>query len=495
MKKYSILFAVMLASVLQWSCEDMLDVDPYSELQEDVLLTDNGIKSLLYDSYRNVQLSTASRWLINAAEVTTDLGFNTGGNENLQMTQLINFTWDPSLATFMDDNWAPYYRCIRDANLVLERLELTELTPETEALYAAEARMLRAYAYTLLYNLFGPTPLRTSSESPAQLARATDDVMRAFIEEELRAAVLNLPDPGAEAAYGRANKGMAWAILAKFFLNTRQWQKAADASQSVMGFNYYALFGDYEHMFRVENEPDKNKGNREMILVIPCLNIDGWGNWYSAGALPPGFQKSLQDTTMIFHAAMANFATQYRLRSGLVNTFDMDSDRRARLVLRKYINGEGKTIDLMATADNARSMKYWDPNTVGNHSGNDVPVIRYADILLTRAEALNELSGPTQEALDLINAVRTRAHIPDLTTAEATSKDVLRDLILRERGWEFIAEGKRREDLIRHDKFITSAKARLGDRVTDKYKLFPIPQGERDTNIISGQNPGYETAQ
>jgi hypothetical protein len=148
-------------------------------------------------------------------------------------------------------------------------------------------------------------------------------------------------------------------------------------------------------------------------------------------------------------------------------------------------------VNLLATADNVRSLKYWDNNTVGNHSGNDVPVLRYADILLARAEALNELNGPTQQALDLINQVRTRAGIANLTLAVATSKEVLRDLILRERGWEFYSEGKRREDLLRHDKFISLAKARGITAAADKHKLFPIPQTEIDANTACEQNDGY----
>jgi len=146
---------------------------------------------------------------------------------------------------------------------------------------------------------------------------------------------------------------------------------------------------------------------------------------------------------------------------------------------------------LLATADNLRSLKYWDNATVGNHSGNDVPLIRYADILLTRAEALNELNGPTQAALDLINLVRTRAGLTNLTLVQATSKDVLRSLILRERGWEFFTEGKRREDLLRMDKFISNAQARGIAAAAEKHRLFPIPQTEIDANPACKQNPGY----
>lgn len=486
MKKFIIVNILLLASLVQWSCEDTLEVSPPSELDAEVLKTENGIKALLFSSYRGMQNSTPTRWIINTAEVTTDMGYNTGGGENLGLSQLINFTWDASLGTLQADVWAPNYRSIRDANLVLENLAAANISDEKRKQFAAEARLLRAYAYEFLYKWFGPVPLRTTSDSPTQLARATDEELRSFIETEMLAAIPDLPNPGAEEAFGRVNKGVGWAMLAKYYLNTKQWQKAADAATSVMSFNYYELFPDFTKLFTVANE-----GNKEMILVIPCLNIEGYGNWYTAGALPPNFKTSSQVPEFVWVAGMANFATQYRLRSSLVNTYDFTNDKRATLILRSYTNLAGATVNLMTTPDNARCLKYWDNATAGNHSGNDVPQIRYADILLTKAEALNELNGPTQEALDLINEVRERAGIADLTLVEATSKEVLRDLILRERGWEFVAEGKRREDLLRHDKFISLAKARGVATAAEKHKLFPIPQVERDANKLCGQNPDY----
>jgi hypothetical protein len=310
--------------------------------------------------------------------------------------------------------------------------------------------------------------------------------MKTFIETELTAAIADLPEPGKEEAFSRANKGMAWSVLAKFYLNTKQWQKAADASQQVMNFNYYQLFPAYENMFRVENE-----GNKEMIMVHPCRNQDGFGNWYSAGALPLGFKTSDQVPGYVWTGSMANFATQYRMRSAFTNTFDTINDHRAILLIRHYVNTNNQWVNLLSTPDNVRSLKYWDNATVSNHSGNDVPIIRYADILLSRAEALNEVSGPTQAALDLINEVRKRAGIAVLTLADATSKEVLRDLILRERAWEFYSEGLRREDLLRHDKFISLAKARGITVAADKHKLFPIPQTEIDANPACKQTPDY----
>jgi hypothetical protein len=487
MKKILILSMAAGSLLLNSACEKTLDVTPPGEFAPgNVLVTEKGIRSVLFSSYAAMQNPTPSRYLINNSEVTSDVGFNSGGAENLTLSQLINFTWDASLGTFQADVWAPCYRAIRDANIVLENIDGVLTSDANKKVYAAEARFLRAYAYEVLYKWFGPVPLRTTTSSEPALARATEEEMKSFIESELIAAITDLPNPGAEEAFARANKGAAWSMLAKHYLNTRQWQKAADACQSVMNFNYYQLFPRYENMFRVENE-----GNKEMILVQPCKNEVNYGNWYSAGSLPPGFRTSSQIPEFVWTPSMANFATQYRMRSWVVLTMDTTNDSRAILLLRHYFNNAGNNVNLLATPDNVRSLKYWDNATVGNHSGNDVPVIRFADILLSRAEALNELNGPSQDALDLINQVRVRAKINPLTLADAGDKETLRDLILQERAWEFYSEGLRREDLLRQDKFISSAIARGVTVAAEKHKRFPIPQAEIDANLACIQNEGY----
>lgn len=140
--------------------------------------------------------------------------------------------------------------------------------------------------------------------------------------------------------------------------------------------------------------------------------------------------------------------------------------------------------------DNIRSVKYWpDQNNAGAAHGNDIPEIRLADIYLSRAEALNEISGPTQDALDNINYVRRRANILDLKLVDITSKDQLRDLILAERGHEFYNEGHRRIDMIRMGKFISNAIAR-GKNARNIHLVFPIPQVVVDSDPLI-KNPDY----
>ena len=485
--KYICLLGVFIGFT---SCEKLLDVTPNSEFAPgNILTSENGIKKLLFSAYAQQQTQVGSKLTIQTSEVCTDMALNSGGVENAALLPIMNFTWNSDLELFRVDVWAPNYRCIRDANEVVENIDNVVSSEANKKLFKAEARVLRAHAYTILYNWFGGVPLRTSNGQPGDLARATDEEMRAFIETEIVESVADLPDPGQQEAYGRLNKGSALGILAKFYLNTKQWQKAADAAQTVIGFNYYSTTQhQFKDLFKVENELN----NREMLLVLPCKSEEGGiGNWWMAGAMPTGFRSTPQIPEFVYNSSMANFATQYRLRTAFVNSM-ASNDKRRSLICTSYINAGGATINLNLSPDNARSFKYWDNGIVGNNGGSDVPLIRYADILLTRAEALNELAAaiPPAECFTLINQVRTRAGIPDLTLVTTPLKDDFRNAIFRERGWEFISEGKRREDLIRQGTFLSSAIARgvPADLATPDKLLFPIPQREVEANKLLQPN-------
>src|SRR5690606_23895990 len=156
---------------------------------------ENGIKSLLFSAYAQQQTQQNSRFVINMAEMSTDMAFNSGGAENGQLLPIINFTWDSEILAFQGDIWAPNYRCIRDANGVIENIDNVITSDALKKLFKAEARVLRAQAYAILYSSFGPVPLRTLTSQPGDLARATDEEMRSFIETEIAESVADLPDP------------------------------------------------------------------------------------------------------------------------------------------------------------------------------------------------------------------------------------------------------------------------------------------------------------
>jgi len=399
------------------------------------LTTQEGIKSVLDGAYAEGYLNGYSHHSVrNIEEWCTDIEWETGGGENRTAVLMINFTWDASVGWMYGDMWLKPYRAIRNANVVLENIANTNMTENERATYIAEARFLRALSYYYLHSWFGPVPLRKSSEDELYLARPSEEEMQQFIESELLAAIPDLPDPGNEEAYGRVNKGGARTLLAKFFLNTKQWQKAADMAKEVMDMGNSSLFPEYSMLFRVENDR-----NSEYILSYPQIPNAPSCN-YVNGAFPGGFAYH-PESGLTFQSSWRNWAAQYRLYDSFYNSFE-DGDKRMDLIIDSYVNNNGQTVSLLNN-NNTRSFKYWpDPAASGNDHGNDVPGVRYADILLSRAEALNELNGPNQESIDLINTVRDRADVELLSLTDFSTKEELRMHLLDERAWEFFTEGK-----------------------------------------------------
>ncbi|MEH6304379.1 RagB/SusD family nutrient uptake outer membrane protein [Olivibacter sp. CPCC 100613] len=487
MKIYQLYF-ILLILIGLCGCEKQLEEPVYSQLEPaGFLATEEGVNSLLNAAFAEGYLNGyEGKNRVMLESWSTDIEWETDGGENRIASQVINFTLDASLDWLFGTLWLRPYRAIRNANLLLDNIDNASLVDEDKAVYIAEAKFIRALSYVHLYSWFGPVPLRTSSNDPLSLPKAEDSSLRQFIEEELLAVATVLPPPGSERNYGRPNKGAAMALLCKFYLNTKQWQKAADEAQAVIDLGKYNLYPTYENLFKVENER-----NSEFILVNP-QSPQGAGMNYMNGAFPPGFASDPR-TGLTMRSNWANWAAQYRLYDAFYDTFD-EADKRKSLILTSYINTEGRTVSLL-NSNNTRSFKYWpDANAIGNEHGNDMSEIRYADILLGRAEALNELNGPNQESVDLVNQVRERAGLGAklLQVGQFPSKDDFRTHLLKERGWEFYSEaGIRREDLIRMDRFIASARERGKANAQNYHRFFPIPQAALDADPDLVQNEGY----
>lgn len=468
-------------------CTSLLDEDVFSQLDPSTLFTSaNGVERVLFGAYRDAQLNGNFGGITQFCEEwTCDQFWETGGSANLQASVMLAFKWDPSYPTQFPNLWNQYYASVRNCNLVLENIDDAPLESTVKERLRAEARFIRAIVYYNLYMRSGPVPLRLQSTGDLEMTRATDDQMKIFIETELTEVWNKLPNPGEISGYqyGRATKGAALGYLCKFYLNTKQWQKCADTAKEIMELKQYELWPDYTTLFTVENE----RKNKEFIWVYTCSPL-GPGNEIINACFPPDF-KSTVDGKIVFMENMRNWARHDRLWDSFYNSFD-PADVRRKTILTEYINTKGKIVSLLNN-NNTRMFKYVpDINAVGNAHGNDIPVIRYADILLSRAEALNELNGPTQEALDLIQQVRNRAGLTTTLKLGDYTKESLREHILQERGWEFYGENLRRQDLLRHGKFIEYARAR-GIDADDHHKLFPIPQTEINTNPLCEQNDGY----
>ena len=492
MKKY--IYSILTVFILL-GCESFLEEEVYTEFDPEVFLQDqSGLDALVTGAYGQFQLTWGTGFIAREhyyilGEMSTDILWETGGGLNALVLPILNFNWTPAHPSF-SKVFDKYYQAIAAANNVLRTTDAVEGVDDAALNQArAEARFIRASSYYFLHTLFGTTPIIEIPEGASldeieaigkETPRATEEEYRSYVEADFMFAIDNLEYEGVSS---RANKGSAYAMLAKFYLNSKQWAQAAAASQEVISNGGYTLFPDYTSLFAVEGE-----GNNEYIFRFDCLTGTApQTNIYIPHAFPPNFP---------IQSNWGNFGAQFRTFTAFHETFEA-VDKRAELLITEYTPTDTGVLTQLSrdgdgnALDNVRSFKFVpDPNATGNQNGNDQPLVRLSDIILTRAEALNEVSGPTQEAIDLINEVRARVTASPIALADFASADDLRDFILAERGREFYSEGLRREDLIRHGKYIQQALDR-GLAAQPHQVLFPLPQAQIDNNPNLEQNSGY----
>lgn len=493
--KYIYATAISLMFIGTTSCTDFLEEKVYTEYDPSATLQDqDGIDALLAGAYaRSRIIEYASRnytYLMN--EFPTDVSFETGGGLERDAAPFINFTWSVD-NSILDSFWTKMYEAIASANSVLNVTDgLSGISEENLKKIQGEARFIRAASYYFLYNIFGTTPLIDipKNATPNEIEqigkstpRASQEDFVKYLVADLTFAAENLPVE--ENPIGKATKGSALALLTKLYMHEKDWENVITTSQKVIDLKYYSLYDNYKKMFSIEGE-----NNKEYIYRAPCIAQSGFQNNYMAHAFPPNYP---------IQTNWINFGAQFRTYTAFYETFSANDIRR-ELLITNYIDQSGNAVELLkdengTPLNNVRSFKYWpDPDAVGESNGNDIVYIRYADILLCKAEALNEKQGPNQESINLINEIRRRAKTDEISLNDYTTKETLRDFILAERGREFFSEGLRREDLIRQGKFISNAIER-GKNAKPFHVLYPIPQRQREANSSLGQNEGYEGAE
>lgn len=491
MKTYKYLILLITIFSLN-SCEDYLTENPASELAPgEFLSTSDGLKALFnnaYDvfTYRGYNDFEAMS-LIAITEFPSDSYFQTGGGYNAFSSVMLDFKWN-STTVQLPLYWDRSYAAIRDVNIILENLNAAQGFTEQEIVqYGLSCRLIRAEMYMRMYDLFGPVPLRTTTTDEPTLPRNTDEEVQSFIESEMEEIIPQLALPG-EGVEIYMDRGTAEGLYARYLLNIKDWQRAANYSKLVMDLGYYSLFPDYPSLFDTQNDIGVNPNNKEVMLARPAISTSG--NIVPNNFFPPGFRYSDKLPDLVFTPSMVNFGSNFRLRDDFTDSFDKVNDTRYTRIIEDFRNGSDALVNLRDDVDNARSLKYYDPEGTRDH-GNDIPSLRYANILLMRSEALNELNGPNQESIDLINQVRSRAGLSDFQVADFPTMENFRDhIILNERRWEFYEESTRRRDLIRHGTFISQAQAR-GKTAEDFHVKFAIPQGEINGNPNMVQNTGY----
>lgn len=398
--------------------------------------------------------------------------------------------------------WVQAYTGIARANVLLGAIEGAPVANKPRTI--AEARLLRAWFYYLLMDMFGGVPLVTDA-AVAPRPRASRAETFAFIEKELTEAKADLPASWPASDYGRVTKGAADAILAAMYLNAEvftgtvteaglqkgpaQWQKAIDAADRVIA-GPYQLTTDQAANFRADNNTSP-----EMVFVSArrpeagvSFNFISNNIHYNQFSPAPNNGRAAEPPTYRkFDPADKRFSI---FLAGPQNHLVTGAAVNDRTGARLNYTIDFRDITQATEGEGTRIYKFpFDPARSGTNHGNDFPIYRLAEMYLIKAEAMNEL-GQTAAAIQLINdRIRARVYNPPKPLSTALSKDEARAAILDERLFELIDEGKRRADLIRHGKWLPPSWEKLQDA---PYRvLMPIPQTQMDANPLLTQNPGY----
>src|SRR5690625_2626012 len=225
---YMIRFAAFVfVIILINGCENILETEAYSELtSQSILESEEGIEEVLYSAYSTAHMhhDDVVQHHFWSADLAAGISWSQKGAIEVWFKDYENFTWDSNHQK-INIYWNVFYRSIRDANLVIANIDNANYSNESmKKQHAAEAKFLRGYGYFSLYQNFGPVPL-IIDPNDVKLPRATENEIQNLIEKDLLEAITDLPEDG--VAYGRATKGSAQGVLAKFYLNTHQWEKSA----------------------------------------------------------------------------------------------------------------------------------------------------------------------------------------------------------------------------------------------------------------------------
>ncbi len=499
MKK--ILFVALFGALALTSCDNMLETKNYTDMSSANFFqsegdfaaavtglyqplttnwgySDNGWRQAIYNA-------DANSYLV-ASMITTDImrpyssniydEFNVGPSSSGAIKHTYNLI-----------------RFVARATDIINRIENSGASTEAiRSRYVAETKTLRAVYMYMLLDFFGPTNVKLD---PATLMdntiepRPDHDTYVGYIKSDLNDAIAtsSFTDKYNDSAddWGRMSKSIAYAIKMRLCMHEKQWSEAKEACQALMNMGF-SLLSNYEDVFT-----GSVNNNAEIIWGVSANSSSD--NFYVTELLPGDFKRGYNNKGRSYiRGTESNHYSgwqSYCMRWDFYDTF-ADNDKRKEVILCEYENNDGKRL----TRDNGMvgplPIKFMDSEFTEWGTRTGQPVVRYAEVLLSFAEAENELNGPTSTAVNALKQVTDRAGIEIPATA-TTSKEALRSYLLEERGHELFGEGVRRQDLIRHGEYIKRAQER-GNNAKDYQVLFPIPQfAITEAGGILKQNEGY----
>lgn len=491
--KYISIFPLLaILSLLLVSCEEELDLQPISDIGEEEFYTNtNQINLAVIGIYNSLQGMMNKEWVL--TELRSDNTYMSPRNSetaNVPYRQVDRFVLN-SQNIYVAEYWRACYRTISLANNVISQIDVVE-NEDLKNQYEAEARFLRAHAYFNLVRLWGgvfivETPI--SGQEAKTMDRSSESEVYEFLIEDLEFASEFLPDEAAGSELGRLTKWAAKAELGKAYLTLGETytQNAISTLSEVINESPYSYLNSYEEVFDISNEY-----NSEILFAVR----------YQAGSVGLGapfanYFSPLQSDDYVVTGSgdELNVPT-----TSMANTYYPNDTRKDASMSDFWIGFEGQVNEY-------RYVKKYNSDFANvDDAGNDWPIIRYTDVMLLLAEAINENSGPNAEALSLLNEVRERAGLTAYSSAEVGSYFDFKLALEQERKLEFAFENHRWFDLLRTGRALTVMNTHFATE--DQYNdpndpqfftgpiqefqlLLPIPQYEIDLNPSIAQNIGY----
>ncbi|GAA3956387.1 RagB/SusD family nutrient uptake outer membrane protein [Chitinophaga oryziterrae] len=474
MKKYLSLILITLCScnLLDKTSESSFTPDNFYKNADDA----NAAVNAVYDAMKGQNMYDQVMWVLQD-QATDDAEWGGGrSTANQAKNDLDKYTFTPATSTFQSV-WSAAYQGINRANTVLARVPAVPMDTALKSRLLAEAKFMRGFYYFTLVRLFGGVPLilqETTSLNDLAVARATADEVYTQVIADFSAAEMVLPLTYTGANAGRATRGAAKAFLAKVYLTRADWPAAAAKSKEVMDLGVYGLWDNFADAFALSN-----KNGKEAVFEVQAVGGGLGEGSYMQGYMRPNFDRVNGIAGFGDDPASANLYNTYRAQ-----------DKRREVTIKLY-SPTGTPPAPASITFPGYVHKYLDPSATANGEGsNNFPIIRYADVLLMYAEALNEQAAGNVDAYDAVNSIRKRAGLEDFPVT--LSQDQFRDSVLLERRLELAFEGHRWYDLVRTRRLISAMQAQNPSiTVAERNYLYPIPQTERDVNKNLTQNPLY----
>lgn len=407
------------------------------------------------------------------------------------------YTYDPAYSAAVSFNrtfespvftWTSCYRGIEKANWTIEKVPSIAMDTKRRDEIVGEALFIRAYMHWMLAKNFGDVPLKITASTSVENA-VTKKSTRAEVYKQaladLEKAAAQLPSYSASLVKGRASKEAALGLAAKVALYAEDWNTALQKAQAVIASGKHSLMPEPKDAFDVVKE---DAARIENMFA------------FEAESFAPG------RTSQIMGLYAPNGAVEYA-KTGFGSIFAYPSffssfdpqDKRRALLDTTFINTQGAIVRQRnitpITPRGVLVKKYQDANSVGAAHATNIPLLRYADVLLIAAEAEARTNGATAVAYGYINQVRRRAGLANLPSG--LSKDAFIAAVLQERSWELFAEGDRWHDLTRTNTFMTVIPKATNDVFPSrapqpKHRFFPIPQDEINANPLLEQNADWK---